>query len=56
MDPEDRSVPTRHIGEIVARGTQLMRSYWKLPDTSPAASAGGMHTGDAGCFDTEGFL
>lgn len=57
VDEEDRPVPNGTIGEIIARGPQLMRGYWNLPDESAQALRGGwMHTGDAGIMDDEGYI
>lgn len=50
-------LPVGEVGEIVARGPQLMDGYWGLGEASRAALAGGwMHTGDAGYRDAEGFV
>ena len=57
VDENDRPVPTGSVGEIVARGPQLMRGYWKLDEASAEALRGGwMHTGDAAYLDEEGFV
>jgi len=57
VDGEDRPVPPGVVGEICARGPQLMRGYWNLSDASAEALRGGwMHTGDAGSIDAEGYL
>jgi len=57
VDDDDRPVPNGTIGEIVARGPQLMRGYWNLAEASAQALRGGwMHTGDAGTLDDEGFV
>ena len=57
VDEDDNPVPNGTIGEIIARGPQLMRGYWNLPDESAEALRGGwMHTGDAGVLDDEGFI
>ena len=57
VDEDDNPVPNGTIGEIVARGPQLMRGYWNLPDESAEALRGGwMHTGDAGILDDEGYI
>ncbi|MGI9432727.1 MAG: long-chain-fatty-acid--CoA ligase [Myxococcota bacterium] len=57
VDDEDRPVPTGTVGQIVARGNQIMRGYWNLPEATAEALAGGwMHTGDAGIVDEEGYL
>jgi acyl-CoA synthetase (AMP-forming)/AMP-acid ligase II len=57
VDEDDRPVPQGTIGEIIARGPQLMRGYWNQPEATIDALRGGwMHTGDAGIMDDEGFL
>ncbi len=57
VDEEDRPLPAGEIGEVVARGPQLMRGYWNLPEATAEALRGGwMHTGDAGCLDEDGYL
>jgi acyl-CoA synthetase (AMP-forming)/AMP-acid ligase II len=57
VDTQDRPVPVGTVGEIVARGPQLMRGYWHQPEASAEALRGGwMHTGDAGRLDDEGYL
>ena len=57
VDENDRDLPTGEVGEILARGPQLMRGYWNMPEASAEALRGGwMHTGDAARRDEEGFL
>jgi fatty-acyl-CoA synthase len=57
VDEDDNPVPNGAIGEIVARGPQLMRGYWNLPDESAEALRGGwFHTGDAGTMDDDGYV
>jgi fatty-acyl-CoA synthase len=57
VDENDRPVPVGTVGQIIARGDQIMSGYWNLPEATAEALAGGwMHTGDAGIVDEEGFL
>ncbi|HEX8919304.1 MAG TPA: AMP-binding protein, partial [Chloroflexota bacterium] len=44
-------------GEILFRGPNVMQGYWKNPDATAEALAGGYyHTGDLGSLDDEGRL
>lgn len=57
VDEHDRPLPNGTIGEIIARGPQLMRGYWNRPEETAEALRGGwMHTGDAGMLDDEGYV
>jgi fatty-acyl-CoA synthase len=57
VDGHDAPVPSGTLGEIVARGPQLMRGYWNRPDESVETLRGGwLHTGDVGTLDDEGYL
>ena len=57
VDENDAPLPTGVLGEIVARGPQLMRGYWNLPEESAQALRGGwLHTGDIGYIDEDGYL
>ncbi len=57
VDEDDNPVPNGTIGEIIARGPQIMRGYWNIPDETAEALRGGwLHTGDAGTMDDEGYV
>jgi acyl-CoA synthetase (AMP-forming)/AMP-acid ligase II len=57
VDEEGNRVPNGTIGEIIARGPQLMRGYWNMPDESAQALRDGwLYTGDAGVLDDEGYV
>jgi fatty-acyl-CoA synthase len=57
VDAADAPVPDGSVGEVVARGPQLMRGYWNLPEATAETLRGGwLHTGDAGVMDSEGYL
>lgn len=45
------------VGEIVARGENIMSGYWDAPEeTAAVLDEHGFHTGDLGRRDAEGFL
>jgi len=45
------------VGEIVARGTNMMSGYWNhTEETKTALTQHGFHTGDLGRMDDEGFF
>ena len=45
------------VGEVLARGANIMRGYYKHPDETALMLAGGwLHTGDLGRFDGDGYL
>lgn len=57
VDAEDREVPRGTVGEIVARGANVMLGYWNKPEATAEALHGGwMHTGDGGYMDEDGYL
>jgi long-chain acyl-CoA synthetase len=57
VDNNDSDVPVGQIGEVIARGPNIMKGYWNRPEASAETLRGGwMHTGDLGAFDEEGFL
>jgi acyl-CoA synthetase (AMP-forming)/AMP-acid ligase II len=57
VDPDDHDLPRGRVGEIIARGDNVMIGYWDEPDQTAAALRGGwMHTGDAGYLDDRGYL
>ena len=56
-DDTGASVPTGEQGEIVLRGPKVFAGYWRDPDATAAAFAGGwFHTGDIGMRDDEGYV
>ncbi len=45
------------VGEIVARGANIMQGYWRNPsETEKVLRSDGLHTGDLARRDEEGFL
>ena len=56
-DDEGRSVPPGERGEIVLRGPKVFKGYWRDPEATEKAFAGGwFHTGDIGVRDDDGYL
>ncbi len=57
VDADDKPVPHGTVGEIVARGDNVMMGYWERPEeTAKAIVDGWMHTGDGGYMDEDGFV
>lgn len=57
FDENDAEVPHGERGEIVIRGTNVMKGYYKRPDATAEAFRGGwFHTGDIGIIDEDGYL
>jgi fatty-acyl-CoA synthase len=56
-DERGRPVPAGERGEVVLRGPKVFKGYWRDPDATAAAFAGGwFHTGDIGVRDDDGYL
>ncbi len=56
-DTEGKTLPLGEKGEIVIRGENAMKGYWKNPEaTKETLIDGWLHTGDMGYLDNEGFL
>jgi long-chain acyl-CoA synthetase len=55
VDDQDRPLPDGERGEIVIRGHNVMKGYWKRPDaTAEALRNGWFHSGDIGLRDEDG--
>ena len=56
VDEEDREVPDGELGEIVLRGENILKGYYKNDTANKAAFRNGwFHTGDIGYRDADGF-
>ncbi len=57
VDDQGRDVKPREIGELVLRGPNVMKEYYKNPKaTAETLKNGWLHTGDTGYYDEEGYL
>ncbi len=59
VDDQDKELPRGedHVGEIVIRGHNIMKGYYKKPEaTEEAFKNGWFHTGDLAYKDDDGFL
>jgi long-chain acyl-CoA synthetase len=57
FDGEDNELPFGLTGEIVIRGSGVMKGYWNKPkETAEALRNGWLHTGDIGYMDEDGYL
>jgi long-chain acyl-CoA synthetase len=57
VDENDNEVPDGEIGEVIVRGNNVMKGYWKLPEmTREALRNGWYHTGDMGKMDSDRYL
>ena len=57
VDDQDDDVPQGEVGEIVMRGHNVMKGYWKRPEATEEAMRGGwFHTGDMARIDEDGYF
>jgi len=57
LDDLANELPAGEKGEIVIRGPQVMKGYWKRPEeTAEVLRNGWLHTGDVGFIDPDGYF
>ncbi|MFI9023887.1 AMP-binding protein [Streptomyces sp. NPDC053560] len=57
VDEAGRDLPPREIGEIIVRGPDCVREYWRAPELSAGAFRDGwVHTGDLAWMREDGYL
>ncbi len=57
VDDSGADVPAGVVGEVIARGANIMVGYWRKPaETGAVLKDGWYYTGDMGMLDEEGYL
>ena len=57
VDEDDEPVAQGEIGEIVIRGHNVMKGYWRKPEATAEAMRGGwFHSGDMARIDEDGYF
>jgi len=58
LDANDMETALGEVGEICAKGPQVMKGYWQKPEADAVAftADGYFRTGDIGVFNEQGFL
>ena len=57
VDDEGKDVAPGQVGEVIGRGDNIMKGYWKMPQATEEALKGGyIHTGDLATMDEDGYL
>ncbi len=57
VDADNKDVRPGEIGEIIARGPNIMQGYWRMPEATAAAIVDDwLHTGDLATVDEENYI
>jgi len=57
VDKNGDELPTGEVGEVAAKGPNIMQGYWRKPEqTAEVLRDGWYHTGDLGRLDADGYL
>jgi len=63
VDADDHELPQGEVGEIVIRGPNVMKGYWRRPEATAEAMKGGgeagggwFHSGDLARVDEDGYF
>jgi long-chain acyl-CoA synthetase len=56
VDEKGEEVPHGQLGELIARGPNVMKGYWNKPEaTAETLADGWLHTGDLATVDDDGY-
>ncbi|GAC1301850.1 MAG: long-chain-fatty-acid--CoA ligase [Ktedonobacteraceae bacterium] len=57
VNENGQPVPAGELGEVIARGPNIMQGYYNMPEETAATLRNGwLYTGDMGRFDEDGYL
>ncbi len=57
VDEDGKDVPLGDAGELIAKGPQVMKGYWRKPEeTAKTLQNGWLLTGDIGVMDEDGYF
>jgi len=57
LETGTKELPPGETGEVIFRGPQIMKGYWKRPEETAETIRGGwLYTGDIGKIDEDGYL
>lgn len=57
IDENDKEVPLGEVGELIVKGSNVMKGYWKMPKaTDDAIKNGWLFTGDFAKMDADDFI
>ncbi|MBI4618949.1 MAG: long-chain-fatty-acid--CoA ligase [Desulfobacterales bacterium] len=57
VDENDNDVIPGEVGEVIAKGDNMMKGYWELPQATAETIRGGyVYTGDLATIDKEGYI
>ena len=57
VNDDGKDVAPGEVGEVIARGDNMMKGYWRMPQaTEETMRDGYLHTGDLATIDEDGYL
>jgi len=57
LETGEKELPPGEVGELIVKGPQVMRGYWKMPEETAAVLRNGwLYTGDIGKMDEDGYF